>query len=51
MEQASITGRVYEREIDYGNDVEFITTLVGLEDVLDEFIGKKVEVYIKVIEE
>jgi hypothetical protein len=48
-------GNVYEREIDYGNVLEFITVVSNkeesLSDVLDNFIGEKVKITIEVVSE
>jgi hypothetical protein len=50
-----ITGKVFEREIDYGNSNEFISEIRDdndgpLSDTLDDLIGKKVRITIEVIE-
>ena len=49
-------GNVYEREIDYGNDIELINEVSNgkgdvFSDELDAFIGKKVRITVEVIEE
>lgn len=50
-----VTGKVYEREIDYGNSNEFISEVrdendYPLSNTLDDLIGKKVKVIIEVID-
>lgn len=55
IQERIFIGNVYEREIDYGNELEFITVAANrdesLSDVLDDFIGEKVKITITVIKE
>jgi hypothetical protein len=52
VETKEITGEVYRREIDYGNDVEFITGVRDeennyLSEILDDLIDKNVKITIE----
>jgi hypothetical protein len=50
MEKVVVEGDVYEREIDYGNSNEFFSTVEGLSDKLDQYIGKRVKITIELVD-
>ena len=50
-----ITGKVKRREIDYGNDVEYITVIEDeenntLSEILEGYANKKVKITIEIVE-